>query len=51
VYTLLICSPPILKPEHHLSIAKDPEWRDECYFFLVVNGDADLMIARINIQK
>jgi hypothetical protein len=42
---LLICSCPVLQPEHHLSIAEDSKWSDKYYFFFIVNGEADLMIA------
>jgi hypothetical protein len=32
VYALLICTPPVLEPECHLSIVKDFKRCDECYF-------------------
>jgi hypothetical protein len=51
VYTLLICSSPVLEPECHFSVAKDPERCDERCFVFDVNGEADLMIARISVQK
>jgi hypothetical protein len=47
----LICSSPILKAEHHLCVTEDSKWSDGRYFFFIINGDADLMIARIGIQK
>jgi hypothetical protein len=40
---------PILEIEHHLCIAEDFKWGDERFFFFIVNGKADLMIARIGI--
>jgi hypothetical protein len=46
---LLIHSSPIL--ERHLCVAKDSKWNDEHYFFFIVNGEADLMIAQIGVQK
>jgi hypothetical protein len=51
VYTFLICSSPDLKPERHLGVTKNPKWRSEHCFFFIVNGEADLMVARISIQK
>jgi hypothetical protein len=51
VYTFLICSSPVLKPERHLSVTENPKQCNERYFFLVVNGEADLVIAQISIQK
>jgi hypothetical protein len=48
---LLICSSPVHQTKFHLSIVVDSKWSDERCFFFIVNGEADLMIARIGIQK
>jgi hypothetical protein len=45
VYTFLICSSPVPKPERHLGVTENPKRRNERYFFFIVNGKADLMIA------
>jgi hypothetical protein len=47
----LICSSSVLQVECHLGVAEDSKWSDEHCFFFIVNGEADLMIARIGIQK
>jgi hypothetical protein len=46
---LLICCSLIHKIECHLSIIEDSKWGDERCFFFIVNGEGDLMIARIGI--
>jgi hypothetical protein len=51
VYTFLICSSPILEPERHLGVTENHKRRNERCFFLIVDGEADLVIARISIQK
>jgi hypothetical protein len=43
--TLLICDSLVLQPKHHFSIAEDSKWSNERYFFFIVNGEANLMIA------
>jgi hypothetical protein len=48
---ILICSSHVLQAERHLCITKDFKWSDGRYFFFIVNGEADLMITRIGIQK
>jgi hypothetical protein len=47
---LLIHSSPVLKTECHLCITEDYKLSDEHYFFFVVNGKPDLMIAQISVQ-
>jgi hypothetical protein len=51
VYTFFICSSPVLEPERHLGVTENPKRRNERCFFFIVNGEADLVIARISIQK
>jgi hypothetical protein len=51
LYALIICIPSILLVKHRLCIAIDAKWSDECCFLFVINDEADLMIARIGIQK
>jgi hypothetical protein len=51
VYTFFICSSPVLKPECHLGVIENIKRRNERCFFFIVNGEADLVIAQINIQK
>jgi hypothetical protein len=51
VYALLICSSPILQPEGHLGVTENPERRDKGCFLFIICGEANLMIARIRIQK
>jgi hypothetical protein len=48
---LLISCSPILQPECHLGVTEDPKWCDEHCFLFIINGETDLMIARIGIQK
>jgi hypothetical protein len=42
---LLICGSPNFHPEGHLCVTEDHE---RC-FFLVINGEADLIIAQIGV--
>jgi hypothetical protein len=51
VNALLIGYSPIPQPKCHLRVTEDPKWCDEQCFFVIINGEADLMIARIGIQK
>jgi hypothetical protein len=46
---LLICTSPVLETKCHLCITEDSKWSDKRCFFFVINGKADLMIARIGI--
>jgi hypothetical protein len=48
---LLIRSSPVLEAECHLCTTEDSKWSAEHCFFFIVNGEADLMIARIGVQK
>jgi hypothetical protein len=47
--TFMIFSSLILETERYLCVTEDSKWSDKCYFFLVVNGEANLMIVRIGI--
>jgi hypothetical protein len=47
---LLICGSPILEAECQLYIADNSKLGDERYFFFIINGEADLTIAQIDIQ-
>jgi hypothetical protein len=51
MYALLICSSSILQAEHHLCIAVYSKWSDERCFLFIINDEANLVIARIGIQK
>jgi hypothetical protein len=51
VNALLISCSPTFQPECHLGVIEDSKWCDKRYFFFIINGETDLMIARINIQK
>jgi hypothetical protein len=51
VNALLLSSSPVLEAEGHLGVTEAPKWCDERYFSFIVNGEADLMIARIGIQN
>jgi hypothetical protein len=46
---LLICSSLVLQAKYHLCVALDSKWSDERYFFFVINGETDLIIAPIGV--
>jgi hypothetical protein len=46
---ILIYSSTVLEFEHHLCVEEDSKWGDERWFFFIVNGETDLVIARIGI--